>query len=797
MGLHTGRTDTSPPRATSVSTSTVARASPRSPTAGRSSCRRRQRPSSRTEPLRDLGLHRLKDFEGAARLFQLGLDEFPPAPHTRQRRAADARDALPRVASRSSSTPSRSSTSATRACSRSSARAERARRASRSSSRDCSPTRPKEGRSSSPLAPLRDREPRPSDDRRPSRRSVGASPPRSPHGSATGARTSSVDNLEHLLPGRRPAARGARRRRTVAPTLRDEPRGAPRSRAKHELDLPPLATTRPSRSSSSARTAVRPDVDADPAVRRALPSASTTFRSRSSSRPRARSSSRPRRSSSVSARASTSSRARAMPTSATPRCARPSPGRTTCSTRTSSDSSGDSRSSAAAARSSRPRRSATPTSTTLASLLDKSLVRRRTGGSARSGSGCSRRSASSPREQLDASGEDDELRRRHAERMLELADVAPTLSDDDVPLDVECALAERDDFRAALDWAEEHDADSRARARGRARAPLGRIAPRRRAGNASSALLDRARRPSRRLRARALRVTGRTVDHLRRDRERASALGGEPRAVPRARRRRAAIASGRAPARRLRVAARTTGSESGALTEQSLERVARDASLRRDHRATDAARRARARQTEISTRAHRAHAAECATRATTSAGRGGSRVSCMRSLMLGARAGRPRRGRARRDAQRFTSSASRRTGSGRSYTLAGLAQVALARATSDTAGALWGAVEREAERCRAATSVRGAPSALPRRETGPAFAGRRRTRQTLDLWDAVATRPRRGRASDGAVEREHDADELLRVVVTARARAPPARPGTSRRARAARSPSNSSSCQRR
>ena len=30
------------------------------------------------EPLRDLGTHRLKDFDGATRLFQLGLESFPP-----------------------------------------------------------------------------------------------------------------------------------------------------------------------------------------------------------------------------------------------------------------------------------------------------------------------------------------------------------------------------------------------------------------------------------------------------------------------------------------------------------------------------------------------------------------------------------------------------------------------------------------------------------------------------------------------------------------------------------------------
>lgn len=59
-------------------------------------------------------------------------------------------------------------------------------------------------------------------------------------------------------------------------------------------------------------------------------------------------------------------------------------------------------------------------------------------------------------EQLEQSGEAIEVARRHARHMLELAGAAH-LSDDDFPADVSAGLAERDNYRAALDWAEEHD----------------------------------------------------------------------------------------------------------------------------------------------------------------------------------------------------------------------------------------------------------------------------------------------------------------------------------------------------
>lgn len=62
-------------------------------------------------------------------------------------------------------------------------------------------------------------------------------------------------------------------------------------------------------------------------------------------------------------------------------------------------------------------------------------------------------------EQLETSGEADEIRRRHAQRMIEIARSASLTEENDDPVDFDTALAERDDFRTALDWASAHDAE--------------------------------------------------------------------------------------------------------------------------------------------------------------------------------------------------------------------------------------------------------------------------------------------------------------------------------------------------
>ena len=93
---------------------------------------------------------------------------------------------------------------------------------------------------------------------------------------------------------------------------------------------------------------------------------------------------------------------------------------------------------------------------TLASLLDKSLVRRRTErvGDERFWLLETIREFAS--ERLEESDEANEIRLRHAKRMLAIARSAH-LSEDDMESDVASGVAERDDFRAALDWAEEND----------------------------------------------------------------------------------------------------------------------------------------------------------------------------------------------------------------------------------------------------------------------------------------------------------------------------------------------------
>lgn len=91
----------------------------------------------------------------------------------------------------------------------------------------------------------------------------------------------------------------------------------------------------------------------------------------------------------------------------------------------------------------------------LASLLDKSLLRRRTGGNGEERYWMLETIREFALERLEESGEAHELRRRHATRMLELARAA---HDDEAPVsNLAEVLAEREDLRAALDWTEEHD----------------------------------------------------------------------------------------------------------------------------------------------------------------------------------------------------------------------------------------------------------------------------------------------------------------------------------------------------
>lgn len=100
---------------------------------------------------------------------------------------------------------------------------------------------------------------------------------------------------------------------------------------------------------------------------------------------------------------------------------------------------------------------------TLASLLDKSLLRRRTGRLREERFWMLETIKDFARESLRGSDVEAPVLRRHAERMHEIALMAHLSEDDDEPFELEVALAERDDLRAALDWATEADVELAAR----------------------------------------------------------------------------------------------------------------------------------------------------------------------------------------------------------------------------------------------------------------------------------------------------------------------------------------------
>jgi predicted ATPase/class 3 adenylate cyclase len=96
---------------------------------------------------------------------------------------------------------------------------------------------------------------------------------------------------------------------------------------------------------------------------------------------------------------------------------------------------------------------------TLASLLDKSLIRRRRDANGDERFWMLETIREFARERLDASGEEDALRRLQIEWLLDLADRAGTRATVGVPgnWEVDLVAPEIDNVRAALDWAAEHD----------------------------------------------------------------------------------------------------------------------------------------------------------------------------------------------------------------------------------------------------------------------------------------------------------------------------------------------------
>ena len=96
---------------------------------------------------------------------------------------------------------------------------------------------------------------------------------------------------------------------------------------------------------------------------------------------------------------------------------------------------------------------------TLASLLDKSLLRRRTSRLGEERFWMLETIREFAAERLERSPAAGVARRRHAERMLVIARSAHLTEEDDEPFQLRIVLAERDDMRAALDWATDEDVE--------------------------------------------------------------------------------------------------------------------------------------------------------------------------------------------------------------------------------------------------------------------------------------------------------------------------------------------------
>jgi tetratricopeptide (TPR) repeat protein len=93
---------------------------------------------------------------------------------------------------------------------------------------------------------------------------------------------------------------------------------------------------------------------------------------------------------------------------------------------------------------------------TLASLLDKSLLRRRTGQLGEERYWMLETIREFALEQL-AAGDADAVRRRHAEHFLALGETANLTAESVGPQRAKIVRAEQDNFRAAIDWAIDHD----------------------------------------------------------------------------------------------------------------------------------------------------------------------------------------------------------------------------------------------------------------------------------------------------------------------------------------------------
>jgi predicted ATPase/class 3 adenylate cyclase len=677
-------------------------------------------------PLRDLGLHRLKDFEGATRLYQLGDDEFAPlrtpgavdlpTPATRfLGRDRELFEAISLVLERDPrvlTIVGPGGTGKTRFA------IELARLLAEEA---------EGGTVFVPLAPLRDAElmiPALAD-------RLGAA---SGNVAAVGARVGEkrthaiIDNVEHLLPG---AARPLAELVATAPALRLvlTSREPLRIQGEHELDLPPLAALEAVDLFLARARAIRPDVEGTPAVGElcerldCLPLALELAAARTKlltpeallerlgDRLDLLKGTRDADERHATLRATIAWSYDLLDRDEQRLFRRLSIFRGGCTLETAEmvcDADVD----------------------LLAGLLDKSLIRRRTGRLREERYWMLETIREFAAEKLGESGEAEDIRRRHAGRMLVIAQSAHLSEDDDEPFEWRVALAEREDLRAALDWAAAADVVLGLELASNLEAYWGPHAPvegMRRIDD----LLARGGDVPPRLRARALRNLAGAA-HQERDYDIADPAYEESLRIF------TELGDARGAAGiRTRLAYRAMSESENDRARALFEESQRDASGRFPLIET---------QNAILL-AHLALAEDRLEDVEAALDRGGELGAALRwgwhdaishtlRLWLHLRRGEldeaDRHGRAAL-AISFEAEHAVPTALGN---VAGLAQIALARGELDRAGTLWGAVSAHDERKWGVHALRGAEDM--RKELRPAFLAAFERGRQLELWDAVA-----------------------------------------------------------
>jgi len=367
---------------------------------------------------------------------------------------------------------------------------------------------------------------------------------------------------------------------------------------------------------------------------------------------------------------------------------------------------------------------------TLASLLDKSLLRRRTGRLGEERYWMLETIRQFAAEELVTSGEAASIRRRHAERMLEIARRAHLDEDDDQPFDWQVALAEREDLRAALDWSAEADVVLGLELASALEAYWGPHAPAegaRRIGD----LLARGVDLSPRLRARALRNLAGAA-HQEREYDVSDPAYEESLRIF------IALGDARGAAQvRTRLAYRAMAEGEPERARALLEESQRDAldqfPLIESQNAFLLAHLALAED-----RLDEAEAAVDRSRELGAALAWGWHDALSHTLRMWIAIRRGQLEEAEREGRAalsisFHAEYAVPTTIG---AVAGLAQIALARGDFERAGVLWGAVSRHDERIWGVHTIRGAKDI--RDETRPAFIAALERGRELELWDAAA-----------------------------------------------------------